>query len=320
MKINVKTLLFLPAALVACEKNVPNPTVEEWTATPFTYTLEESRQQKTFRWTEQDGGLSNGEETVNTLYITDYNEVILQASAPVNASSDQPGIVSLERTGEGSFRLLRRGEGSAAIRLWNGNEKGICFQRQFTVQARSFVDVEGVRFEYAGKPLLITHYMDRRPLLLITPEDGNAGNEDNPARRLPQGDFFLNPYRKPDIWSEEKGTFVTHPDQGALLRFVGLEPENASFRTITAFESEWDAPWKQMSRRLAAWGIIAEGEYPDWPCLSSCREDVSFFTEEKPAQIWVACSYDSPYYMASIRIPVADGKARYYYLYHAPEP
>ena len=318
MNMKAKTLLFLLTALAACEKTEPNPPVEEWAATPFTFTLEEVRQQKTFRWTEQDGILSNGEETVNTLYITDYNEVTLLASAPVNASSNQPGIVSLERTGGGSFRLRRKGEGSAVIHLWNGNEEGKGFRRQFMVCGRSFVDVEGVRFEYAGKPLSITHYMERRPLLLITPED--ADNEDNAARKLSHGDFFLRPYMKADIWSEEQKTFVTHPDQGALLRFVGLEPENASFRTITAFESEWDASWKQMSRRLAAWGIIEEGEYPDWPCLSSCKEDVSYFTEEKPAQIWVACSYDSPYYMASIRIPVADGKARYYYLYHAPEP
>ena len=317
MKMREKTLLVLLAAVAACEKTEPNPSVEEWAATPFTIGLEEHRQQKTFLWTEVDGNLSNGEESGNTLYVTDYNEVTLRASAPVNASSDHPGIVSLERMGNSSFRLQRKGEGIATIHLWNGNEEGLCFRRQFTVMGQSFVDVEGIRFEYAGEPLLITHFMGRRPLLLITPED--ADNEDNSARKLSQGDFFLRPYLKADIWSDEKKTFVTNPGQGALLEFVGLEPENTSFRTITAFESEWDAPWKQMSRRLAAWGIIEEGEYPHWPCLSSCREDVSCFTEERPAQIWVACAYDSPYYMASIRIPVADGKVRYYYLYHAPE-
>ena len=102
MKMREKTLLIFLAAVAACEKTEPNPSVEEWAATPFTIGLEEHRQQKTFLWTEVDGVLSNGEESGNTLYVTDYNEVTLHASAPVNASSDHPGIVSLERMGNSS--------------------------------------------------------------------------------------------------------------------------------------------------------------------------------------------------------------------------
>lgn len=315
----LKTIVVVAMALYGCGKTDPNPPVEDLVAVPFEFALEEVRQLKTFHWRAGDGALTNGEESARVLYVTEYNEITLRTTAPVNASSDRPDRVVLEREGKDCFRLQYKGEGTATIHLWNGTEGSDFNQSQFQVSGKAFVDLEGVRFEYAGKPLLITHYLERRPLLLISPEDGN--NEDNPARTLSEGDFLLKPYLKPDIWSDEKMTFVTNPDQGALLRFVGLEPENASFRTITAFESEWDAGWKQMSRRLADWGIIKEGEYPDWPCcLSSCREDVTYFTEEKPAQIWVACVYDSPYYMASIRIPVADGKTRYYYLYHAPEP
>jgi len=305
-------------ALYGCEETDPNPSVEDLAAVPFEYTLEEVRQLKTFHWREEDGVLTNEEESARELYLTEYNEITLRTSAPVNATSDHPEVVAIEREREDLFRLRYKGEGIATLHLWNGTQGQDCIHSQFNVRGQSFVDLEGVRFEYAGEPLLITRFMEKRPLLLINPEDAN--NEDNPARMLSQGDFFLKPYLKPDLWSEEKGTFITNPDQGALLQFVGLEPENTSFRTITAFESEWDASWKQMSKRLSAWGIIGEGEYPDWPCLSSCRKDVSYFTEEKPAQIWVACVYDSPYYMASIKIPVADGKTRYYYLYHAPEP
>ena len=310
--------MFFAIVLCSCGKTDPNPSVEDLAAVPFEYALEEVRQLKTFHWRAEDGSLINGEESACELYVTEYNDVTIIATAPVNASSDHPEMVALEREGKDRFRLRYKGNGTATIHLWNGAEGQDFHHSQFKVCGRAFVDLEGVRFEYAGKPLLITHYLERRPLLLITSEDGK--NQDNPARTLSEGDFFLTPYLKPDIWNDEKMTFVTNPDQGALLKFVGLEPENTSFRTITAFESEWDAGWKQMSRRLAAWGIIEEGEYPDWPCLPSCREDVSYFTEKKPAQIWVACVYDSPYYMASIRIPVADGKTRYYYLYHAPEP
>lgn len=314
----LKTIVVVAMALYGCGKTDPNPPVEDLVAVPFEFALEEVRQLKTFHWRAGDGSLINGEESACELYVTEYNDVTIIATAPVNASSDHPEMVALEREGKDRFRLRYKGNGTATIHLWNGAEGQDFHHSQFKVCGRAFVDLEGVRFEYAGKPLLITHYLERRPLLLITSEDGK--NQDNPARTLSEGDFFLTPYLKPDIWNDEKMTFVTNPDQGALLKFVGLEPENTSFRTITAFESEWDAGWKQMSRRLAAWGIIEEGEYPDWPCLPSCREDVSYFTEEKPAQIWVACVYDSPYYMASIRIPVADGKTRYYYLYHAPEP
>ena len=309
-------------ALAGCKKTDSNPPVEDLASVPFEFALEEVRQLKTFRWWAPDGILTNDEETIHELYVTEYNEVTVMATASVNASSEQPDVVAIERTGEGkdTFRLLFKGEGKTTIHLWNGTEGANRNHRQFQVTGRAFVDLQGVRFEYAGQPLLITHYMEKRPLLLITSEDGKAGNEDNPARMLSQGDILLKPYVKPDIWSEEKRTFITNPDQGALLKFVGLEPENASFRTITAFESEWDVNWKQMSKRLIAWGIIEEGEYPDWPCLSNCHVDVSYFVEERPAQIWIACVYDSPYYLASIKVPVADGKTRYYYLYHAPEP
>ena len=314
----LKQLVIFAIVLCSCGKTDPNPSVEDLAAVPFEFALEEVRQMKTFHWRAEDGSLTNGEESAQELYVTEYNEVTIRTTAPVNASSDHPELVALEREGKDRFRLRYKGNGTVTIHLWNGTEGQDYHHSQFKVCGKAFVDLEGVRFEYAGKPLLITHYLERRPLLLITSEDGK--NEDNPARTLSEGDFFLTPYLKPDIWNDEKMTFVTNPDQGALLKFVGLEPENTSFRTITAFESEWDASWKQMSRRLAAWGIIEEGDYPDWPCLSSCHEDVSYFTEEKPAQIWVACVYDSPYYMASIKIPVADGKTRYYYLYHAPEP
>ena len=314
----LKQFVIFAIVLCSCGKTDPNPSVEDLAAVPFEFALEEVRQMKTFHWRAEDGSLTNGEESAQELYVTEYNEVTIRTTAPVNASSDHPELVALEREGKDRFRLRYKGNGTVTIHLWNGTEGQDYHHSQFKVCGRAFVDLEGVRFEYAGKPLLITHYLERRPLLLITSEDGK--NQDNPARTLSEGDFFLTPYLKPDIWNDEKMTFVTNPDQGALLKFVGLEPENTSFRTITAFESEWDASWKQMSRRLAAWGIIEEGDYPDWPCLSSCLEDVSYFTEEKPAQIWVACVYDSPYYMASIKIPVADGKTRYYYLYHAPEP
>ena len=314
----LKQFVLLSMVLCGCEKTDPNPSVEDLAAVPFEFDLEEVRQLKTFHWRAEDGVLTNGEESARDLYITEYNEVTIRTTAPVNASSDSPDLVALERDGKDCFRLRYKGEGAATIHLWNGTEGQDFNHSRFQVSSKAFEDLEGVWFEYAGKPLLITHYLERRPLLLITSED--SINEDNPVRMLSEGDFLLKPYLKPDIWSDEKMTFITNPDQGALLKFVGLEPENASFRTITAFESEWDASWKQMSRRLAAWGIIEEGEYPDWPCLSSCQEDVSYFTEEKPAQIWVACVYDSPSYMASIKIPVADGKTRYYYLYHAPEP
>jgi len=312
----------LLTALAGCQKNSLNPPVSDLPSANFQFALDEVRQQKSFHWTHLNGVLDNGEESLHTLYVTAYNEVSLTVSAAVNVSSDRPEAVAVQPVGEGNknYKLVYKGDGAARIRLWNGKEGVDLLERQFSVCGQECVELRGLRFEYAGEPLLVTHYMPQRPLLVITSEDAKAGNEDNPARKLNQGDFLMKPYVKPDIWSEERQTFITDPKQGALLRFVGLEPENASFRTITAFESEWDTPWMYSSPKLIAWGIMKEGEYPYWPCVSSCREDVLHFTQEEPAQMWVACFYTMPFYMASIRIPVAGGKERYYYLYHAPEP
>ena len=96
---------------------------------------------------------------------------------------------------------------------------------------------------------------------------------------------------KPLIWvpveSEtivNDGYYTIDTTQGALLRFEGLEPENTSFRTVSAFESEWDYCWHK-TESLISVGYFEEGMYDDWPNETEVNKDVSEYVGR---EIWVA--------------------------------
>ena len=310
------------AALASCEKEPINPPVEQLPAVDFQYSVLEQRQLKAFTWAPESntGPLSNGEESIKQLYVTAYNEVTLEANSPVNVSSSQPGFVAVEKVTSKKYRLVYKGEGTSMIKLWNGPDGAGQIIKSFTVKSQESVPLEGIMFNYAGQPLPITHFTTSRPPLLANLPDDWV-NEDK--TRPNTSDFLLEPYKKPMIWQDgegeteverhNNGDFVEDPDQGALLVFEGLIPENASFRTVESFESEFQVWWDRLKRMVDA-GVVEPGEYDGlWPNVKDNPKDVSEYIGSK---MWIAICNER-FYMASLKFNAPGSK--FFYLYHAKE-
>ncbi|MBE6253711.1 MAG: hypothetical protein E7109_09415 [Bacteroidales bacterium] len=299
-----------------------NPPVEDLPASDFQYVVKEQRQLKDFTWEDQGGGvLSNGEESICQLYVTSFNEVSLEASTPVNISSSQPGYVAVEKVTSKKYRLVYKGDGASHIKVWNGTEGQNAIVRGFDVIGIEYVDIKGLRFslgtdkDHTKNPVFVfSRFTTSRPPIRCNFPDDTDNIDKN--GRPGTSDFMCMPYMKPMWYNYDYGEYGRYEEditQGALLTFEGLEPENASFRTITSFESEWDA-FRDFTRRMARDGYFNEGDYV-WPNIHSCNYDVSHFTSpEDPTDMWI--SWNSDCYIALLRIPVAEG-ARYYYVFRA---
>ena len=311
------------AAILSCKKEPLNPPVEDLPAVDFQYSVLEQRQMKAFNWAPESntGPLSNGEESIKQLYVTSFNEVTLEASTPVNISSSQPGFVAVEKVTSKKYRLVYKGDGASHIKVWNGTEGQNAIVKGFDVIGLEYVDIKGLRFslgtdkDHTKNPVFVfsRFTLSRPPICCNFPED--TPNEDSKARPK-TSDFMCMPYQKP-MWYDydygEYGTYREDVTQGALLTFEGVEPENASFRTVTSFESEWDV-YRGLTSTMVLTGYFNEGDYV-WPNIHSCNYDVSHFTSsEDPTDMWI--SWASDCYIALLRIPVAEG-ARYYYVFRA---
>jgi len=312
-------IFFLWAVLALGSCNRDNPKPLDLPGQPFEAHLTEVRSSKTFHWQvlQDDSGswmTDNGEESIRTLYVTAYNSpVVLETTSDVNVESSNAKVIAVEREVQGNnrrFHLIYKGEGRATFRLWNGQGTA-GYEKSFGAVGAECVDVKGIRFTYGGNPLLITRSSSSRPKILA--QDTDLVHEDDdgwsdPTRPLTT-DFTWHQYMKPSIYDEEKQTFVIDPTEGALLRFEGLEPENTSFRTIAAFESEWDY-LRNKTRSLVALGIIQPGEYANWPNVRDISEDISAF---EGRELWVA-ELGAPTYVASIRVKAKGDK--YFWLYY----
>ena len=206
------------------------------------------------------------------------------------------------------------------IKLWNGPEGAGQKVKSFTVKGAESVPLEGIMFTYGGQPLPITRASTSRPPLLANLPDDWV-NEDKV--RPNSSDFLLQPYAKPMIWKDGEGEteverhnnggFVEDPDQGALLVFDGLIPENTSYRTVESFESEFRTTGDRL-KRLVEYGVVKEGEYDGlWPNVKDNPKDVSEYIGSK---MWIALCNDR-FYMASLKFNAPGSK--YFYLYHAKE-
>ncbi len=302
--------------LVSCNRDNPKPL--DLPGQPFEASLTEVRSSKTFHWQvlQDDGGhwvTDNGEESIRTLYVTAYNSpVVLETTAEVNIESSDAKVIAVVRKEEGNnriFHLVYKGEGQTTIRLWNGTGAGEV-SKSFDICGREYVALEGILFTYGGEPLPIKHYTTSRPPLLCKfPEDDV--NEDKP--RPGTTDFSLIPYAKPMKWDVETWTTIVDPDQGTLLTFEGLIPENTSFRTVESFESEWECIPNRL-KNMIHYGVVKEGEYEGkWPNVQDSPRDVS---EYIGAKMWIACC-NGRFYMASLKFSAP--AAKYFYLYHAME-
>lgn len=319
------------AAVVSCNKD-ENPAVQDLPGKTFSISITENRDKATFDWSVSGGKTVNPKETIQELCVTAYNTVTLSTGGvEVNVSSSDPTVVGVEKVGSGSssYRLVYKGGsgdnakvGLVTIKIWNGTGSAEIAQ-SFTVKGLEFVDVEGLRFNYGseywdqdgnyveceGETLIVKNVSWSRPPLVC--KQGDGANED--VKRSGKTDFTVSQYLRGVIYDEEKQTFVTNPKTGALMRFEGLEPENASFRTLTAFESEWDF-YRHKTESLVAQGIIQPGEYADWPNVSGINADVSDYIGR---EIWnMGCDKT---YIACLSIPVNNNRTKYLYLYYSRE-
>ena len=319
------SVLLMLGVTASCEKDTLNPPVEDLPSEDFQYSVLEQRQLKQFTWAPESntGPLSNGEESIRQLYVTAFNEVTLEASTPVNVSSSQPGFVAVEKVTSKRYRLVYKGDGASHIKVWNGTEGQNAIVKGFDVIGIEYVDIKGLRFslgtgkDHTKNPVFVFSRFttSRPPICCNFPED--TPNEDSKARPK-TSDFMCMPYQKPMWYNYDYGEYGTYQEdvtQGALLTFEGVEPENASFRTITSFESEWDA-YRGLTSTMVLTGYFNEGDYV-WPNIHSCNYDVSHFTSsEDPTDMWI--SWASDCYIALLRIPVAEG-VRYYYVFRAQD-
>ena len=327
-------MAIMGAAVVSCHKD-ENPAVQDLPGKTFSISITEQRDKATFDWSVSGGKTVNPKETIQELCVTAYNTVTLSTGGvDVNVSSSDPTVVGVEKVGSGSssYRLVYKGGsgdnakvGLVIIKVWNGTGSGEIAQA-FNVKGLEFVDVEGLRLNYGseywdqdgnyveceGETLIVKNVSFSRPKMLCKDEDGYTYSND--PERPQKTDFTVSQYLKKPIYDEEKQTFVADPKQGALLRFEGLEPENASFRTLTAFESEWDF-YRNMTDALVSEGIIQPGEYADWPNVTGINADVNDYIER---EIWMTGS-GAPTYVACLSVPVSGNKTKYLYLYYTPE-
>lgn len=322
--LNMAACTVLLFVSIACQKDL-NPPVEDLPAVDFQYSVLEQRQLKAFTWAPESntGPLSNGEESIKQLYVTSFNEVTLEASTAVNISSSQPGFVAVEKVTSKKYRLVYKGDGASHIKVWTGTEGQNAIVKGFDVIGVEYIDIKGLRFslgtdkDHTKNPIFVFSRFttSRPPIRCNFPEDtDNIDKNGRPGT----SDFMCMPYQKP-MWYNydygEYGRYEMDVTQGALLTFEGVEPENASFRTVTSFESEWDA-LRGYTRSMVRRGAFNEGDYV-WPNIHSCNYDVSHFTSaDDPTDMWIDWPYDC--YMALIRIPVLEG-ARYYYVFRADD-
>jgi hypothetical protein len=329
MKPQRLTPIVLAVAVVAllvagCHKNDPdaphNPEEKTIVSKPFDVSLTEVRQSKTFTWTVDAAGVTdNGEESIKELCVTKYNEVTLKATEDVNVKSDKPEYVSVTRVDDRTYVLEYKADGPARILVWNGEGTARC-ERSFRVAAKECVDITGVKFlwyKYVRETdscvddvITISHFKTKPIPICTEPYYYNASGE--VAERETENDFYF--YEDNNDWDriylfDERGNILGGTGYCHEMAFLGFEPENASFRNIIDFQSEWKYAEDTYNTAIRK-GKYKAGDY-NWPNESNMNLDVDDIVGTK-ANLWY---FDgSMCYMAIIHLK-ADTD-RYYYLYH----
>lgn len=320
IKTRVAIVVALMMAVITACQDTLNPKVENLPATPFDYSVHEQRtEHKDFTWVESGGALDNGEESIKMLYVTAFNDVTLRVSAAVNVSSSNVKVVSVERVGSSgnTFKLHYKADGAATITMWNGTEGTDKIQRSFSVAATEFIDVKGIVFEYEGKDLVITRNSATRPKMYTGPDDTDRyGSYNYNERDNSYTDYYAKQLDKPAIWIWENypydqvhGDWIADPDQGTVLSFKGIIPENTSFRTLKAFESEWDY---LRHYPLYSYQYTEAKNHGPWPNDRETNCDVSHYIG---VDTWVAEQHTNCY-VANLKIQCGE-KYKYFWLYYS---
>ena len=334
--------------LTSCKKDSGNPTVKDLPGKAFTLTISEQRDKMGFTWSVDPvtGDTDNGVESIKTLHVTKYNSVTVSSTASVNLRSSNPAalrVKALDETGK-RFELSYGGtDADVTLEAWNGEGTGKVSQ-SLRLRAQWAVEVVGLKFQYGEnhrvsknpyltepypftemEDLIAKRYYKVRPVLYahLPDDEKNAGQRNSRAEVT---DFLIGPYLRDTYWNEQAYRHIEDKTEGALMRFVGLDPENASFRTVLSFESEWDVSCNLTSQHTTPWYGLGEdyvyfkkGEY-SWPNVYECDKDIADFSG---AEMWIGGAANYDMYMVVAKIPVrlrsGESETRYYYLFHDKE-
>lgn len=213
----VAALTITIAALMSNTSCQKDPNIDTGLAAEkFTLSAHERRCQeteKTFDWTISPSGKTDSvDESIDDMYVTTVNELTLSSTASVNVSSTNPKAVAVQKLSATSYRLTYVADGEADIQVWNG---GNSFNRganktQFHVKAQNLVRPTHAVFRYDGEVLKVQFYDEKG---------------------------WQNAYDNMVGWGVWQRTIVTSASESGNpakvvhhLEFVGLEPENTSFR------------------------------------------------------------------------------------------
>ena len=280
-------------AVAGCQKD--NPRTVPLPAEPFTLSLTEQRDTRTFHWsvTREEGTgrylTDNGEESIKSLHVTAYNSVTLHATADVNVEAVNASVVSVSRVGEGlrEYSLTYKGDGLTSIRVWNGEGETLC-EQVFTVVGRECIEVTGLRIlwyecdksvlseaeyghwnldnEWVYQARTEKRYLTFRDREIVvshsrtTPVAGLGNREMGNVVSEEDIPFGYDCVFYRSYYDGEKKDWLNNEYSGHAVTFLGFEPENCSFRTVLSFESEYNM-W-EMYDRMVAHGVF-EGHEAD---------------------------------------------------------
>ena len=199
----------IAVAGTSCDKENKNEFVPHADA-EFSMQISELRQSHEFIWHyTQDGRLSCLEQNLQELWVTFWNECILESYSDddkfdgVNFSSSHPELVRIEKIDERSCRLVYVADSPEGMEIeisaFTDN-----IRKSFKIFSKSSIGIRGIRVSVNGNELILPF------------KGEDSGNQDT----------VLEPLVK-DVRTYE----------GDLFEIVDLVPENASFRYVKRFTS-----------------------------------------------------------------------------------
>lgn len=175
---------------------------------PFTMKVTETRQSHEFVWFYEGEGLECKEQQHQELWITRWNDCILEAFSEdplfdgVNFSSSDPGRVGIEMIDSASCRLVFVADSAEGVVISASTNN---IRHSFRVYSKELIELESVHVTLGERDFLL------------------------PVKDHEYSDLIRFEPAIKDVYS--------HPTGGELFTVIDLVPENASFRKVIAFGS-----------------------------------------------------------------------------------
>ena len=220
---------------LSCTKS-PNPRPSRHNDCAFTLSVSETRQGAHFIWNiASDGHVSCTTQSIQELWVTNWNECILEASSDdpafdgVNFSSSDPDKLAVSPIDSKRCRLVYRSDTEegrpVTINAWSGEGN----RKEFPALSAASISLKGVMLHLGDMDieLPLSYYREK-----IYPDD--------PAY----------------IWFDKVVDYSSY--KGDILRIGHLIPENASFRHVDRlrFFSECDDIGELMGGEDFDWSEI----------------------------------------------------------------